>query len=122
MTIATGEVILASDVNVIANGRAKISSGTYSGNGSANRAIPHGLGVTPKLVVIFGTNNDFCGGIIIGNTAQILGWSGGSNAGYAVTISDATNFYVGNGTNYELSLNSVAGARTYTWTAISDGA
>ena len=89
--------------------------GSYSGNDTVNRAIAHGLGVTPKLVVIIDANGFEC--IINGGLAKIQGGRNDSSNCLAVTIPDATNFYVGNATSYAFSANdSVQGV--WYWAAI----
>lgn len=83
-------------------------SGTYVGNDTANRAIPHGLGRIPKLVYI---RRD-------GNTSQFF-LKGGDLLGvnvYAVTAWNSNNFYVGNAGNYAGSAN--GNTLPYSWTAI----
>jgi hypothetical protein len=95
----------------------KIYSGTYTGDSSVNKSIPHGLGVIPSLIVIansaqlslsFLLPNSGIAKIntMIGNTStQCL----------AVTIGDTTNFYVGNATSYPYSANLTG--ETYKWIA-----
>jgi hypothetical protein len=123
MTIATGSQILAADVQAIANGRAKISSGTYSGDNTTNRAIPHGLGVTPKLVIIQGSGGgDYLVYRVIGAVVYMLNDGAGAIDVRAVTAMDATNFYVGNAASYSHSANYSTGPRTYEWIAFSQGA
>jgi hypothetical protein len=72
--------------------------GTYAGNASQNRAVAHGLGRTPKTVLVIGNNNP-----VYGNIALIR--ESGSTKGRAIhdtadlsfvpTDMDATNFYIG---------------------------
>ena len=96
------------------------SLGTYTGDGTANRAIPHGFGITPKLVKLM-----YASGTPLWEYTQITGLMVSyiyamTNAGHyqlAVTVMDATNFYVGNATNYDQSANYLNA--TYTWVAIS---
>lgn len=79
------------------------AAGSYEGDSTVNRAIPHGLGVKPKLVLIAYEE----GGLyrIYGELAHIL-YEKGSDTGFLpVTVPDATNFYVGNSSDYELSAN-----------------
>ena len=79
------------------------TSGSYTGNDTANRAIPHGLGATPKIVFLEMRNDTttyafrmHAGGAKIvcyylpQNTANYV-----SGDWFAVTEMDATNFYVG---------------------------
>lgn len=94
------------------NAIAGISSGSYAGNNTVNRAIPHGLGVIPKVVFIVNQPSALNA---INHLALGFIWSSSSN-NLAVTGSDATNFYVGNATSYPNSGN--ATTRTYDWIAI----
>ncbi len=95
------------------------SAGTYTGNSSANRAIPHGLAVTPKFVFIADTTaSDSAGGStyhLITGIARIYHTAGGANSSLGVTVMDGTNFYVGNATAYASSANN--NAVTYSWVA-----
>ena len=91
------------------------SSGTYAGDGGNDRAIPHGLGVAPTLVIISGGT--------AGNAKQ-SGWilpSGACKALDAaqfsaiITPADATNFY----TQEQAATCSFNAAGTnYTWMAL----
>jgi len=93
------------------------SEGTYGGNDTVNRTIPHGLSLTPKVVLI---RDDQAGGyhyFIYGQEAAIYGDVAGGNVKHAVTIPDATNFYVGNAANYDQSANLTG--QTYYWVAIT---
>ncbi len=94
---------------------AVIASGNYTGNSAVNRAIAHGLGVTPKLIVLKITNDSYWY-IIFGAVAMIGSLTAGALAQLAVTIPDNTNFYVGNATNYSLSAN--LDTYVYYWVAI----
>ena len=97
----------------IAGGLIQGTSGSYTGNSTVNRAIPHGLGRTPKMVFLV-----FNAGLkqfiiqlafitkIEHNVATLC---------YVITTPDATNFYVGNATDYEASANAV---HLYDWVAI----
>lgn len=68
---------------------AKITSGTFVGDNADNRAIAHGLGVTPKLVLIAQVvGNDV--GYALGAKNQNLY----DDTVQAVTPCDTTNFYV----------------------------
>lgn len=95
------------------------TSGSYTGTSAANRAIPHGLGYTPKLVVVYEDRGveiaqfgilctgfdkfDYC------QAANLVGLSG------AVTAATNTNFYVGNAGDYVGSFNYTG--YTYYWIA-----
>jgi hypothetical protein len=97
-------------------GNAVISSGSYTGNNTANRAIAHGLGVIPKLVVSasYGYEYSF---IIQGLALTISLYPVRTiNLYLGVSAMDATNFYVGNATDYGESVNASGG--TYYWVAI----
>lgn len=96
--------------------RSRIYNGSYTGNDTTNRAIPHGLGTTPKMVslVVGGVSSGVFRVIQPGNIH--FTYSGGDTI-YSITSWDATNFYVGNATQYERSGNG-SGA-TYYWVAFS---
>ena len=90
----------------------RITAGNYVGNNGVDRAIPHGLGATPKWVFInatVGAGANWCGHIKITNQRA---YSGDLDA---VRASDDTNFYVSQAT---CNFNAVAGG-TYDWVAIS---
>lgn len=107
--------------NPTANG-AIIASGSYTGNDSANRAIPHGLPKTPRRVVIITrisgsiwNDTQIRAGIaylfnVQFNAAAILSYN------YSITPMDSTNFYVGNVSDYDLSAN--GNTVVYNWVAI----
>ena len=93
------------------------TSGTYTGNNTANRAIPHGLARIPNLVILTDRGNGYMWRIqgiqptiIYYHSAAAMGESG------AVTAMDATNFYVGDGTvgSYLAANRSPNG---YSWSA-----
>lgn len=72
-----------------------MTSGSYTGNAVVNRAIPHGLGEKPKLVLITsGGGHLFT--IIDNHIAEIAITCATVDQDFAVTDMDATNFYVGN--------------------------
>ena len=91
----------------------RISSGNYTGNDTVNRAIAHGLAGTPKLVslVRVGTGHYHC----IMDPGEITYLDPVTEAGYAVTAADSTNFYVGNSAAYNPSCN--GSGITYRWVA-----
>ena len=92
-----------------------VSSGSYTGNNTASRAIAHGLGHTPSIVLI----KTWVGVPwfrIFGAVAQISYVTPGSQGQWAVTIPDTTNFYVGNASNYLWSANDEN--YTFSWVAI----
>jgi len=80
-----------------------ITTGNYTGNETVNRAIAHGLGVTPKIVLI--TEDDGYMFRIHAGLARIIYQQATVGGAYEVTAMDATNFYVGNSTNYTASAN-----------------
>lgn len=90
-------------------------TGTYVGDATANKAIAHGLGRIPHLVVIraVGTTQGY--GLEIGACDNITQFNTGANA-QAVTASDAVNFYVGNAASYANSSNT--NLQNYEWVAI----
>lgn len=90
----------------------RITTGTYAGDDSANKAIAHGLGRTPKFVYIQidTASNPF---FIAGDAAGILQVG---TSFHAVTAPGSTNFYVGNAASYPQSANAVG--NTYRWVAI----
>jgi len=99
------------------------ASGTYTGNNTANRAIPHGLGRTPRMVKIYRPSSAvawnwydilFPIGAFIFST-KITATSAFTADRLAVTIPDGTNFYVGNAGGYEASAN--MGTHVYFWVA-----
>ena len=102
----------------------EISTGVYSGDDSANRAIPHGLTKTPKIVIIHihyptsTSRGDNCCILLIGST-DIWYLGGGANSELDVTTMDSTNFYVGNATSYPNSANWQSGSATYIWVALT---
>jgi len=70
----------------------RFSANGYIGNGTNGRAIAHGLGVIPKLVMIvsLGTND---GAMLINREGNI--WVEAANhLGYTTTMWDSTAFYV----------------------------
>jgi len=88
------------------------TSGSYTGDSTANRAIPHNLGRIPSIVII--------GGTLTGGAMIIYGIYPGEiqyiTAGMrAVTGMDNTNFYVGNVANYGETANFAASG--YVWAA-----
>ena len=92
------------------SGHAKLTTGSFSGDSTVNRAIAHGLSRVPKYIWI--ENNSTNAQCRIPSSSKIK--SGAIN--YAVTAWDATNFYVGNATEYNNSAN--YSGYTYDWMAI----
>lgn len=90
-----------------------VSDGQYTGDGTANRAIPHGLGATPKIVFINLPGYYRCIYDLVDSVRYV---SNNALGAHAVTAMDSTNFYVGNAAEYNQSGNQ--NASTYTWVAI----
>jgi len=107
MVWAAGDTITAEKLNEMAI----IKAGSYSGDYVANRAIAHGLGRTPLQVMIIGSDNTV---FILIRPGYITRPK--SEQSYTVYSPDATNFYVGNATNWQYSANN--GSTTYYWVAI----
>lgn len=114
--IVPGSVILQS----LGAGATRVAYGTYTGNATADHAIPHGLGRIPRLVIIhFETllpsysvvSTIAMPGYFI-STTQYIHDSVGARE---ITPPDATNFYVGDGTG-DLDAGNVVGG-TYNWVA-----
>lgn len=87
----------------------KMTTGSYTGNDTANRAIPHGLGRRPAVVII--TQPLYMAFMCASLEPSLIV----SAVSSAVTDPDATNFYVGNAANYANSANE--GTRVYHWVA-----
>ena len=89
------------------------TTGTFTGNGTDNRAIPHGLGVIPLVIFVYSltaaTTNK---GVIMGAGYQFA--VGGVIGTAPVTTPNATNFYVSNIVNAAFNNN----AENYRWVAI----
>jgi hypothetical protein len=108
-------------------GGAVITSGTYTGNNTANRAIAHGLGSVPKIVFIQNQTDTsylyffviFPGfGYILGFKLNSGSWisSTGSSA-LAVYQMTSTYFYIGNSSDYPNTANHVN--KLYRWVAFA---
>lgn len=91
-----------------------VKEGTYDGNDTANRGIPHGLGRKPK--VILGSRDGFARiyKIIVPGVIEYV-WDGASTLS-TVDEWDETYFYVGNVASYFPSMN--ASGETFYWVAI----
>jgi len=97
-----------------------VTTGSYTGDNSANRAIPHGGTGKPYLVIVsMMGNSDAYGGVIgLMFDDTYHRWSktpGGANSSLSVTVMNTTNFYVGNATDYGNSFNS--NSLVYHWIA-----
>lgn len=96
----------------------EVTVGSYSGNNTANRGIPHGMTKGyPYLVIIFDVTNKnrvFFRQTNWGELVFLV--TGGTISTYTVTGSDATNFYVGNAGSLADSANNTGAS--YYWVAI----
>jgi len=96
---------------------ALITSGGYTGNDAANRPIPHGLNAIPKIVLLVKTTTPFeVLFAIFPPFDRIYYFIETSFSAYTVSAVDATDFRVGNATNYPNSANGTG--ITYRWVAI----
>jgi hypothetical protein len=93
----------------------KISSGTYTGDGTNNRAIPHSIGRKPKIVLILTSNRWF--EIIDTHSDYVYYAVAGTFSREQMSQSiNATNFYVGKAGKTAETANANAGI--YYWVAI----
>ena len=96
------------------SGLTKLTSGSYTGNSTVNRAVAHGLERIPKLVRIYEVGEELMWDLLaeLGNLVidggSYLWW-------YDVTEADVTNFYVGNAGSYADSAN--YNGTEYKWVA-----
>jgi len=89
-----------------------VASGSYTGDSTLNRAIPHGLGSVPKYILISDRAYSFsqiC-------EAGFIETDNGAVASIPVTSWNSTNFYVGNSPSNGLGLN--FSGNVYIWVAI----
>jgi hypothetical protein len=93
-----------------------VKTGSYTGDNTTNRAIPHGLETTPKIIFIMGTHIDLGFLRIVTSEGYVRSIEDASVHRLAVTTPDTTNFYVGNPSDYGHSAN---GEFTYYWVAIA---
>ena len=119
--LAAGNIVAATPAQIMAllTGTAESliygTSGTYTGDDTENRAIPHGLGVVPYLVFILGNYGAFHF-ISPVYSATLLHYIHASEGGsYTVTQHTTTNFYIGDATEYRYSGND--NLETYGWVA-----
>lgn len=89
------------------------SISSYVGDGNVNRAVAHGLGRTPKAVLINIVAAGGQAGWII-SSGFVFFINGGNE--HAVTAMDSTNFYVGNAASMTESMN--ANGFTYRYSVI----
>ena len=115
--IAGGYCGLDADTKIPeANRRPNVTTGTYVGNGVQNRAIPHGLGRRPNLVIIVRVNT--AGNIYLfhSSNTQMYTINATSFSMRNVTDMDDTNFYVGDNVDWDASAN--LDTLNYGWVAI----
>ena len=103
-------VLTETKIDVAKPDIATARKGTYTGTGVANRAIPHGLGVTPAAVFIRRTDGTVDRHMLIMDDRGILIYNGVIET-VTLAAMDATNFYVD--ASY---MNS--NALEYDWTAL----
>ena len=92
----------------------QIRHGNYGGNDAVNRGIPHNFGTIPSHILIV-ADSGFIGQIGEHREGKIIYTDAALDGEYAVTTMDATNFYVGNASDYFRSMN--AGGKEYQWVA-----
>lgn len=92
----------------------RITSGSYIGNNTENRAIKHRLGKKPKLVMGSREGSALCHKILQSGKIEYISstWSTSLN----VNEANFENFYVGNSSSYWASLNANNGK--FYWVAI----
>lgn len=97
-------------------GGATIATGTYTGDSTADRAITHGMGVTPDIVITLlytsGVTHGMC--YQFAGTAQLFYLNATTN--HAISAVDGTDFHVGNAASYYTSHNYTG--YLYRWIAI----
>ena len=117
----SGDLTIEGNVNIkgdASNNSVKmavITTGVYTGNDTANRAIPHTLGIKPKFVYIMRAIQAIAS--VIHKDDLLYGGNSGSDWAWAVTAMDSINFYVGNASKYDQSMN--ANATEYYWVALA---
>ncbi len=95
---------------------ARVATGSYTGDDTVGRAIAHGLGIVPRVVLIFSQSGNYVWGAIRGEIGGVFYNYDTADGIQTTTDSDATNFYVGNATEYELSMNK--DTYVYRWVAL----
>jgi hypothetical protein len=126
---SNGQVLQADDAEdlgikwaTIGTGYVSMSTGSYTGNATQNRAIPHGLESIPRLVLIFhSTGTTIYLAFLNSNYAKIFclrGLSGTASFHInSVTAMDVINFYIGAGAGmWEISMN--YSGYVYYWIAL----
>ena len=92
-----------------------IGSGIYVGDATVDKAIAHGLGVIPKIVLIVASTGDFYAMHFDNNSIWWQHQGGGSSLVINANKT-TTNFYVGNAADYGISAN--VNLIGYRWVAI----
>lgn len=115
--VAKGIALLDSNAKV-PSGSLYVTSntGSYTGNNTANRAIPHGLSSTPSLIVVQRDDGTVVNVRTFGTDYVCTLEETNEVEFYTVTAPDSTNFYVGSASSYTISCN--ASAYDYNWVAI----
>lgn len=107
---------------VLPNNVPRINSGHYAGTGVANKAVAHGLGKIPLLIIIEEDTSNTDQFIITntnGGSNPISAWEHKQSStyhaqwGYGITPPDSTNFYVG-----DTLAKANDGSKSYYWVAI----
>ena len=75
------------------------TSGSYTGNATAGRAIPHGLSAIPRIVLITPSSDsqNYTFQLFGSYLGNMFSFNTGSKILKSVTDMDSTNFYVGDG-------------------------
>lgn len=90
--------------------------GSYAGDNTVNRAIAHGLGVVPTVVLICNLNSMYWFRISRANATILFCLQPAETSGVSVSELNSTNFYVGATGGYLKSAN--ASGEAYYWIAI----
>lgn len=91
------------------------TSGSYVGNNTSNRAISHGLGKLPKLIILTSTEDTYATKCIAFGAMSLfcIGGTGNGTDVDGTSVPTDTNFYVGWNTSFETNLD----AKNYSWVA-----
>lgn len=126
-TLPNGSIYYATDMGIfyIKQGAAWLpvasttvsTSGTYVGNDTANRAIPHGLGKIPAIYFIVEDGAYLFVELVSLNQIEGISAAAGAQYTYPQTAPTTTNFYVGNAASYNRSANNTG--HTYYWVALA---
>lgn len=90
----------------------KMATGTYTGDGTQNRAIAHGLGRLPKYVTVIGVNTTY-DGHSHGIDSHWRTTHNSVDYAWDSTAWTTTNFYIGNAVQFSGNANTL----TYYWAA-----